>query len=167
VLYMLYLAELLTQDLTFRFGYADDINLYRATDSLNTNVNLLASNVQSILAWGANNKVAFAPEKLKIIHLTKKSGNYASSCVVNNDLTIHPITTALRLSKQLALRWLGVWFDRKLTFKKHVSERAAIAKKISYHIRGLARIKDDPPASSLRKAVTTCVLPSVLYSTKA
>src|SRR5580692_5674197 len=54
VLYTLYLAELLTQDLTFRFGYADDINLYRATDSLDTNVNLLASDVQSILAWGAN-----------------------------------------------------------------------------------------------------------------
>ena len=36
-----------------------------------------------------------------------------------------------------------------------------------YHIRGLARIKDGPPASSLRKAVTTCVLPSVLYGTEA
>ena len=50
MLYMLYLAELLTQDPTLRFGYADDINLYRATDSLDTNVNLLASDVQGILA---------------------------------------------------------------------------------------------------------------------
>src|SRR5438045_4383605 len=167
MLYMLYLAELLTQDPTLRFGYADDINLYRATDSLDTNVNLLASDVQGILAWGADNKIAFAPEKLEMIHLTKKSGTYAPPCIVNDDLMIHPIMIAPRLGEQPALHWLGVWFDRKLTFKRHVSERAAIARKVAYHIRGLARIKNSPPASSLRKAVTTCVLPSVLYGTEA
>jgi hypothetical protein len=34
VLYMLYLAELLNADLRLRFGYADDICLYRASFSL-------------------------------------------------------------------------------------------------------------------------------------
>ena len=68
---------------------------------------------------------------------------------------------------QPALRWLGVWFDRKLSFKRHVLERAAIARKVSYYIRGLVQTKDGPPASSLRKAVITCVLPLVLYGTKA
>src|SRR5438045_1587168 len=167
MLYMLYLAELLTQDPTLRFGYADDINLYHATDSLDTNVNLLASNVRGILAWGADNKIAFAPEKLEMIHLTKKSGTYAPPCIVNDDLMIHPIMIASRLGEQPALHWLGVWFDRKLTFKRHVSERAAIARKVAYHICGLAQIKNSPPASSLCKAVTTCVLPSVLYGTEA
>lgn len=167
VLYMLYLAELLTQDPTLRFGYADDINLYRATHSLDNNVRLLANDVRSILAWGTANKIAFAPEKLEMIHLTKKSGNHAPSCIVNDNLTIHPITTAPKTGEQPALRWLGVWFDRKLTFKRHVSERVAKARKVSYHIRGLARTKDGPPASSLRKAVMTCVLPSVLYGTEA
>jgi hypothetical protein len=41
VLYMLYLAELLSQDTTLRFKYADDICLYRATTSLDTNIELL------------------------------------------------------------------------------------------------------------------------------
>src|SRR5438045_1939306 len=102
-----------------------------------------------------------------MIHLTKKSGTHAPPCVVNNDLTIHPITTASRLGEQPVLRWLGVWFDRKLTFKRHVSEHVAIARKVSYHIHGLAWIKDGPPTSSLHKAVMTCVLPSVLYGTEA
>ena len=52
MLYMLYVAELLTQDPTLHFGYVDDINLYCTTDSLDTNINLLASDVQGILALG-------------------------------------------------------------------------------------------------------------------
>src|SRR6201996_9280218 len=167
VLYMLYLAELLAQDPSLRFGYADDICLYRATNSLKHNVRLLASDVRNIMAWGANSKIAFAPEKLEMIHLTRKSGELAPPCIVNDGLTITPITTAPKKGDQPALRWLGVWFDRKLSFRRHVSERATEARKVSQHIRGLARIKDGPPASALRKAVTTCVLPSVLYGTEA
>ena len=48
-LYMLYLAELLAQDPLLRFGYADDVSLYRATDSLDTNVDLLANDIRDIL----------------------------------------------------------------------------------------------------------------------
>jgi hypothetical protein len=42
---MLYLAELLAQDPSLRFGYADDICLYRASHSLRHNVILLARDV--------------------------------------------------------------------------------------------------------------------------
>jgi hypothetical protein len=49
ILYILYLAELLTADTLLRFGYADDIYLYRVSYSFNTNIKLLAYNVRSIL----------------------------------------------------------------------------------------------------------------------
>ena len=167
VLYMLYLAELLAQDPTLRFGYADDICLYRATGSLEDNVRLLAEDVRSIIAWGDDNRIAFAPEKLEMIHLTKKAHRRAPQCIINDELTIDPITTAEKEGDQPALRWLGVWFDRKLTFKRHVAMRAAKARIVAHHIRGLARTVDGPPASALRKAVITCVMPSVLYGTEA
>jgi hypothetical protein len=104
VLYMLYLAELLVQDTTLRFGYADDICLYWATRSLYNNVQLLASDVQDIFAWGMENKIFFAPEKLKMIYLTKEPSGYTPQCVVNNELTIDPITTAPKDREQPALR---------------------------------------------------------------
>lgn len=167
VLYMLYLAELLAKDTTLRFGYADDICLYRATPSLEDNVQLLADDVNSIIRWGARNKVAFAPEKLEMIHLTKKNGLAAPPCRVNDELTIHPILSATKEGDQPALRWLGVWFDRKLAFRRHVAERAAKARQVARHIRSLARTSDGPPASALRKAVITCILPSILYGTEA
>ncbi len=97
-----------------------------------------------------------------MIYLTKEPSGYAPQCIVNDELTINLITTALKDGEQPALRWLSVWFDRKLTFRRHVSEQAVKARKVSYYIRGLARTTYGPLASSLRKAVTTCVLPLIL-----
>jgi hypothetical protein len=48
------------------------------------------------MAWGANNKIAFTLEKLKIIHITTRQENYSPPYIINDKLTIHPITTALK-----------------------------------------------------------------------
>jgi ribonuclease HI len=165
VLYTLYLAELLSMDTERRFGYADDICLYRASHSMDDNVELLASDLRHIRAWGEANKVTFAPEKQEMIHLTRQRSSYAPSCVVDEQLTIHPILPGGEHS-QPALRWLGVWFDRRLTFRRHVATRTAKAARVAYHIRSLARTTYGPPASSLRKATIACVYPSLLYGTE-
>jgi hypothetical protein len=165
ILYTLYLAELLSMDRERRFGYADDICLYRASHSMDDNVELLASDLRQIKAWGEANKVTFAPEKQEMIHLTRQRSNYAPPCVVDEQLTIYPILPGGEHS-QPALRWLGVWFDRRLTFRRHVATRTAKAAKVAYHIRSLARTTYGPPASSLRKATIACVYPSLLYGSK-
>ena len=165
ILYTLYLAELLSMDTERRFGYADDICLYRASHSMDDNVELLASDLRQVKAWGEANKVTFAPEKQEMIHLTRQRSNYAPPCVVDEQLTIHPILPGGEHS-QPALRWLGVWFDRRLTFRRHVATRTAKAAKVAYHIRSLARTTYGPPASSLRKATIACVYPSLLYGSE-
>jgi hypothetical protein len=86
-----------------RFGYANDICLYQALKSLDDNVRLLANDIQTILDYGFKNKIFFTPKKLKIIHLTKKQGNYTPPCIVNNKLTINPITTTPKEEDQPAL----------------------------------------------------------------
>ncbi|EDN04458.1 conserved hypothetical protein [Histoplasma mississippiense (nom. inval.)] len=80
----------------------------------------------SILRWGETNKVAFAPEKLEMIHLTRK----------------------------------------RLTWRPHVSTQAKKARAVAQHIQNLRKIRDGPPADALWKAVTTCVVPSLLYGTE-
>ncbi|KAG0152997.1 hypothetical protein PDIDSM_1956 [Penicillium digitatum] len=155
VLYMLYLAELLNMDQTLRFGYADDLALYRASHDLTQNVRLLAKDVQSILAWGEYNKVAFAPEKLEMIHITRHRGDESPSIVVNDRLTIDPVQ-AKKPGYTPTLRWLG----------PH-SRPGGKARAVAQHIRNLARTTCGPPASSLRKAVITCVIPSLTFGTEA
>ena len=166
ILYTLYLAELLNQDRTLRFGYADDILIYRASHDLDDNVAQLANDVRAIFEWGDEHKIAFAPGKIEMIHITTKNGGYAPPIVVDDRITIPCIVTA-RDGEQPALRWLGVWFDRKLSFKRHVGERAGKARLVAQHIRNLGRVANGPPASALRKAVVTCVLPSALFGTEA
>ncbi|EDN09180.1 conserved hypothetical protein [Histoplasma mississippiense (nom. inval.)] len=165
ILFLLYLAELLWQNSELRFGYADDLNIWRATHSLDNNATLLRQDIQSILRWGEINKVAFAPEKLEMIHLTRKRYNEAPAVVVSEDLTVHPVTAPA--GQEPALRWLGVHFDRRLTWRPHVSTRAKKARAVAQHIRSLGKTRDGPPADALRKAVTTCVVPSLLYGTEA
>jgi hypothetical protein len=86
---------------------------------------------------------------------------------MNNKLTVQPITTALKAGKQPVLRWLRVWFNRRLTFRRYMSEKAIKAQVVAHHIQGLARTVHSPPVSALHKAVVTYVLPSILYRTKA
>ncbi|RAL67274.1 hypothetical protein DID88_008038 [Monilinia fructigena] len=152
VLYMLYLAELLNQDQALRFGYADDIALYRIGNTLEENVTAITQDVRQIEAWGLANKVAFAPEKLEMMHFTRRRHAHAPEAVISPTLTIQPTTSAPGDTKQPALRWLGVWLDRKLTSKRHIAERVEKARKVALHIKHLANTVHGPPAASLRKS---------------
>ncbi|RAL64643.1 hypothetical protein DID88_001676 [Monilinia fructigena] len=150
ILYVLYLAELLNQDRSLRFGYADDIAIYRASKSVESNVTMLKRDVRQVMRWGAENKVAFAPEKLEMIHLSRKRNTNAPSIRVSPELTITPVTAVG--DEQPALRWLGVWIDRKLSFKRHVAERSTKALKVARHIKGLAGVS--PPYYMGRRSGT-------------
>ncbi|RAL67225.1 hypothetical protein DID88_008000 [Monilinia fructigena] len=132
--------------------------------SVESNVAMLKNDIRQIMRWGAVNKIAFAPEKLEMIHLSRKRNANSPSINVSSELTIRPVTATG--SEQPALRWLGVWIDRKLSFKRHVTERTTKAMKLARHIKGLAGVKFGPPAASLRKAVVTCVQSSALYGSE-
>ncbi|KAF7134039.1 hypothetical protein CNMCM5793_005619 [Aspergillus hiratsukae] len=114
ILYLLYLTELLLQDTKRRFGYADDMALYQISDTLEENAEHMAKDVQSILNWGATNKVAFAPDKLQAIHFSWKRNLTNPPIIVNDTLTINPIPPAEQGGQQPALRWLGVYLTRRL-----------------------------------------------------
>ncbi|RAL67847.1 hypothetical protein DID88_008573 [Monilinia fructigena] len=135
-----------------------------ASKSVESNVAMLERDIRQIMRWGAMNKVAFAPEKLEMIHISRKRNASSPSVAVSPELIISPVTAVGE--GQPALRWLGVWIDRKLSFKRHVLERASKALKVARHIKGLAGVKFGPPAASLRKAVITCVQSSLLYGSE-
>ena len=169
VLYMMYLATILNHDTKPRFGYADDIGLYRVGKNLQETTTAIGHDVANILAWGNKHRLAFAPDKLEMVHITNKRKDADNpTCFVNDTLTIEPVPLPTRSrtagnDTQPALRWLGIWFDRKLTFRRHVAKRVGKARRVAQHIRALGRIRHGPPAVALRKAMITCVLPSLLY----
>ncbi|RAL60648.1 hypothetical protein DID88_009966 [Monilinia fructigena] len=174
VLYMLYLAELLNQDQALRFGYADDIALYRIGNTLEENVTAITQDVRRIEAWGLANKVAFAPEKLEMMHFTRRRHAHAPEAVISPTLTIQPTTSAPGDTKQPALRWLGVWLDRKLTFKRHIAETSREGTESGIAHQAPCQYRAWPPCSlpteshdHMRNALATLRGRSVVSGTNA
>ncbi|KAM4066751.1 RNase H domain-containing protein [Hirsutella rhossiliensis] len=64
---------------------------------------------------------------------------------------------------QQDLRWLGVWYDRKLSFRTHVEKWAAKAMTAAGFLQNLSNTRRGIPPRSTRHAVTACVLP-ILYT---
>lgn len=168
VLYMLYLSKLSSQGDKLWFSYADDINVYRASHSLESNMEVLAEDMALITACSTEHRIAFVPKKMELVHLTRKHHRQAPPVLVNETLTIKPTTTTEKLGQQpTTIHWLEVWFDQKLPFTCHVQEHTGKARKFTQHIHNLAHKMDSPPAVSLQKALITCVLPPALYRTEA
>src|SRR6202165_1469668 len=146
LLYLLYLAELLNQNRKLRFGFADDLALVRTSKDLRTNVALLQQDAQEVLEWCERNKVYFAWEKSELLHISAARSDADPPVVINGN-TIQPVAEPQAEndtpSKLPALRWLGVYIDRKLTFRRHISERCSKAEKVAWHLRGLANTSMD------------------------
>lgn len=149
-------------------GYADDICLYRVSNSLDQNVQLLAKENKRVLTWVDENRVHFAPEKCVLLQITKSTKDDSNPSVVIRDrLIIHPVSEPEDSEQEPALRWLGAWFDRQLTIRRHVAERADKTMALAHYTRNLANTKHGPPVSGLRMAVITCVIPTALYGYEA
>jgi hypothetical protein len=103
-----------------------------------------------------------------LIHFSRSNNGHNPPVVVNDGYVIHPVLPPTGAEgeppKHAAVRWLGVWLDRKLQWKRHVQERCAAAIKVSRFLRGLANTHHRPPAFALRTAITTVMIPTALYA---
>lgn len=64
-------------------------------------------------------------------------------------------------------RWLGVLFDKKLSFKWHARTLASKALKVSHALSSLGNTTRGAPPHLLRRAVDSCVLPIVYYASES
>jgi ribonuclease HI len=162
ILFMLYIADILLDDTIHRFGYADDICILRTEKTTERNTELLKEDLRSILSWGANNKVTFDPEKAEVMHFTRA---LKDPDLVN--ITVPEHNFQIQQTREPAIRWLGIWFDRKLKFTEHVRQRVKSTRKVTAHIHSLANTQRGPPAAALRKAIKTVVIPCLTYGAEA
>lgn len=157
-------------------GYADNVGFYAISNSVDTNAQLLSEHLSTVLQWGRENKVDFSPKKMELLHIVGKKRNQGNPAVTvdlpdGSALTVMPVPAREKamIKDQRekwtlpALRWLGVYFDRGMTWERHVQERCSSALKVANHLRSIANTKNGPPPHSMRKAVATVVLSSVLY----
>ena len=100
-------------------------------------------------------------DKTGLFHITRKRTTDNPGIQLPDGRSVE----AIEVKK--TIRWLGVLFDRKMTFKAHVKEACCRASKVINGIKILAGCYKGAPTDSLLKAVRACVLPILTYGYQA
>ncbi|KAL7754822.1 hypothetical protein ACKLNR_015162 [Fusarium oxysporum f. sp. zingiberi] len=128
-------------------------------------IDAVDSDQDLVMDWGKDNKVTLDPKKGEVIHFSRRCKGPAKTSAPDIVSSKHNYT--IKPTDKPAVRWLGVWFDRRLKFSHHIQERVGKANKLVQHLRNLSNTKRGPPANLLRKAIITCVIPVLLYGAEA
>ena len=153
LLFSLYIAPL--SDVIRSFGvdhhqYADDAQIYitaRKSD-FSTKVNQLESCITSVHSWLQQNGLQLNPTKSEVIQFTACHGQDRV-----DDLASFQVSgTAIELSS--TIKSLGVIFDSKLSFDKHVSN---VSKACYCHIRALRHVRESLPDDVARTVACSIV----------
>ncbi|ODM15661.1 hypothetical protein SI65_08895 [Aspergillus cristatus] len=147
-----------------RFGYADDICQLVVSKSLEENTAKLQSIVMDLMAWGHREGLTFDLAKTELQHYDKtRKGN-------NPTCTIHTLEDTVEIMPPPpngATCWLGIWFDRKLSFKAHACTLAGKAKQAAGGIQALANTVRGVKAPLLRQATVACVVSVLCYGAES
>ncbi|PWI65419.1 hypothetical protein PCL_07020 [Purpureocillium lilacinum] len=158
ILFALYIAPIYRLgNASGRFGYADDTAMLRVGCSLEETTALASRDMRELMTWGASNAVTFDPDKTEIMHFSRKKDPVRPS-IFQNGIEIVPADS---------MRWLGLWLDRKLSFKTYVDEWTAKARRIANHLKALANTRQGPLPSAVRRAIKVCIEPTLFYGVEA
>ncbi len=69
--------------------------------------------MEKLLVLASNKGVQFDPGKTELIHC------YTRRTIVEDSITIGNIVT----EPKTVVRWLGIWFDSRLSFKAHIERK--------------------------------------------
>ena len=156
ILFMLYLAPLFRLgSQKDRFGYADDAAILAISPSLETNCQSLSNSLQEALDWGDAEGITFAPDKYELIHFSRRRADQDPNCTPT--VSAGPVTVSENTTRPY-LRWLGVLFDKKLTFTWHLKEMTSKALVVANALRSLGNTVRGINPYLMRQAVSACVL---------
>ncbi|KAJ7648928.1 hypothetical protein DFH06DRAFT_996803, partial [Mycena polygramma] len=138
--------------------YVDDGKTWVSSESLLTNVRILARAYKKIDRWLIS--VGLSPDLVKreLQHYTRRR---------NDDCPPIPLPGKdggiVFLTASKTVKWLGIHFDRKLRFDEHVKKLAARAQSAVNGLCMLANTVRGLSQSHLRTLYLSCVLPILSY----
>jgi hypothetical protein len=123
ILYMLFMAPLYRKGAHLR-GYADDGVIKATGKTPCDNVAYLQLELNSTQEWCNENGLELDMGKTGLFHITRKRTTDNPGIQLPDGRTVEAI------GAKETVRWLGVLFDRKMTFKTHVKEACCRASKV-------------------------------------
>lgn len=114
--------------------------------------------------------MVFDLDKFEAMHFSRKR-NYPNPEIIlpayiSSDHTI-PQRIIKPLRKSTNMKWLGVYFDHKLSFSDHTNKMASKGRKAAAGLTMLGKTTREVNATTMRKAVHVCILPILTYAASA
>ena len=95
--------------------------------------------------------------KSELIHFKKTRNHLKDSIILPNNTQIQP---------KSYVKWLGIWLDKKLEFKKHIETKVNNAINALYMISNLLKFKWELSVNAAKQLYLICVLPIAEYSSE-
>ena len=132
----------------FTLSYINDVSISASSTSLKKNVRLLEKDISTLFNLGTQNAIQFDNPKTELIHYTTRKGSLTEFLTLLDNIKIMPKST---------VRWLGIYFDRGLSFKDHVSIRTSQARSAFFRMCRLANSERGLSPYALRQLYLACV----------
>jgi ribonuclease HI len=140
-------------------SYVDDYAIMAVSNSLGDNLATLSLGLESVVDTLARIGMTCDTTKLDLQHFTRRpSDTEFPSLVV--DVYGKRVTIAAPKS----MRWLGIFFDRRLSFHEHAKIMAARAKTVVNGLRCLGNTVRGLSQANMRVLYRTCAFPILTYA---
>lgn len=156
ILFMIFMAPLYHMHSNMR-GYADDGCLLLTGNSTEENARSAAQQLQQITTWCNDNALELDHAKTGLLHVTRKLK------ATNSDVSLDDGTIIRATAPKESMRWLGIHFDRKLTFTQHIKIVSSKADRVVGGMRLLAGCQKGAPAAALLNVIRAAVIPVLTY----
>lgn len=151
ILFLIYISQLFkcNSNLAVRLiSYIDNIAIVVLSKIIQENCKLLQYTARKLINWRKNHYIEFDMKKTELIHFSHSNKSLKYSVrIMNNSI----------FSKEM-VRWLGIWLDRKLSFKIHVEKRIAVITRMFYSISRLANTERDLSFQAMRQLYIACIV---------
>jgi hypothetical protein len=115
------------------------------------NARELENAVDTCFTWGEENAVAFDDPKSELMHFTT-----AHKLDTTKECYVQP-PNATRIKPSGTKRWLGLWFNRKLTWKHHIRSKTASAMRVFMALSRLGSTEWELNQTALRQLYQSCI----------
>jgi hypothetical protein len=140
---------------TKAIAFADDVIIMIKADSKREAENITNVELSKMSKWADDNKIKFNEHKSKVMLLTRRKIKERQEIdIYLNDKT---------LTQVQCMKYLGMIFDYKLTFKKHIKYMAEKFTKLIFTLSKSAKLYWGLGHTALKTIYTRGILPLLLY----
>ena len=136
-------------------AFADDLVIMTKAESIPEAENIRNAELRKISTWARENKLQFNEQKSQIMLLTRrKRKEIKEDKIYLNNRPLIQVNS---------MKYLGIIFDHKLTFREHINYMAEKCTKLIFSLSKSAKLNWGLQHAALISIYTGAILPLLLY----